>query len=489
MKLDNSQFWFGSEGSLRHVIDSQAKFMGRIPDESQTMDTHQSRLTSVESGVAIIRVQGSLTSTDSPWNELSGITSYNEIRNAIIEAISDDQIDKILLDVDTDGGDAKGVDDLATFIKLARKHKPIEAFISGSAFSAGYWIASAASKIYGPKMSETGSIGVISVVINRAKAMKDAGYEVTVFRGGKYKALVNPFEKLTDTAKKIYQDKLNVMEGFFLDAVSENRNIPRNKVKSQVGEGLTFFAEQSVANGLMDEVISFDDLFSRFVKQSTQNSGDRATLTEDIDMKKKVLTAESVAAIASGAAPELAEELQEEVVTSPVEDANEDTNEASAKDETPSTDAKANDGESGDTDETISEDDNTSAEDETPKAKDEDSLVTYLKEEVTQLRTDNASLKDRIHESSAVSLANESALKKIASEFIGNMSIGLGMAAMDLSGMETSAILSQYTGVKKKFSERFKVGSIASVMDDESEASSGASLSLVEQVSARANKI
>ena len=461
MKLENSLIWLGDESSLRHVVDAQVQFRGRTDPDDIGYD-ESSHLLSTAEGVGTVAVHGPLTNSDSFWNRLFGITSYNEIRNAIIEAINDDEVDRILLDMDTPGGDAKGVNELSDFILQAKQHKPIDTYVSGAAFSAGYWIASATDKIYGPKMSEAGSIGVVAILMNQADALKDKGYQVTVLRGGKFKALGNPYEKLTDTAKKIFQAKIDVMEGFFLDAVSENRNIPRASVKSQVGEGLTFFAKESVANGLMDEVISFDTLFNRLINQPNQGSAGRTVLSEDIDMKKKVLTAASVAALASGAPTGAVEDLLAEG----------DAADPKAEGEDPKAEGGA----------------------PAPKAdaSESTSLIAHLKGELATLRAENKAMDSELTSLRAkfqLADTNEGALKKLASEYIGGMAIGLGMSSMNLSGMETSTLLAQYTEVRSKFTTRFQIGASAEVEDGELPASSGDGLSFMERASIATNKL
>ena len=493
MKINSSTFWYGSEESLRDCVSAQEQMKGTIPEEEYLP---QSRLTSVQGGVAVINIQGPLTHQDSEFNQYFGITSYNEIRSAVVEALEDDGVDRILFDMDTQGGSAKGIDQLGDFIVKASKIKPIETFLSGSAFSAGYWIASATDKIYGSKMSEAGSVGVISMMMNQAKAMKDDGYEVTVFRGGKFKALGNPYEAMSDTAKKVYQDKVDIMYSFFLDAVSENRGISRSSVQKISGEGLTFFAEESVRRNLMDEVISFDDLYGRMVRQSN-SSGDRVTLNEGIDdmAKKKVFTEKSVAALSAGADSEKLEDLLDEAPSAkeetpevkaeadapPMNGSNKaEAQETSADAETPEVKVEADDG----TD--------TSATDVEPQAQASDSLVGYLKQELSEANAKVMNLTTDLEKATASAeeaTSNESALKKIAAQFVANMSVGLGMTAMDLSNMDTSVVLTQYADVSAKFSDQFKVGSLANVEDDEPEASSGAAPSPIELASIRANKL
>ena len=46
-----------------------------------------SHLIDVQEGVAIVSIKGSLTNKDSPWNRFFGVTSYNEIRAALINGL------------------------------------------------------------------------------------------------------------------------------------------------------------------------------------------------------------------------------------------------------------------------------------------------------------------------------------------------------------------------------------------------------------------
>ena len=470
-------YWLGDQASLETLVEAEAQINGRMFDGAE--DESHWRLLAVAEGVATLSIKGSLTSKDSPWNAFFGITSYNEIRNAIVAAVEDDDVSSILLDIDSGGGDAKGVSELADFIHEARKHKPIHSYVSGSAFSAAYWIASATESITGPKMSEAGSIGVIAMIPDYSKYYEEKKIKIHVFRGGKYKALGNGYEELTVAAQNIIQGKIDKMEGFFLDAVSENRNIPRSKVKAQVGEGLTFFADEAVENGLMDKVQSFDELYSRLIRSNAQSTG-RMTLSEG-DMKK-VLTEAAVAAKAAGASDEDVAALMEEEQTEAAAAETPEV-EAAAAEEAPETvQAEETEAEAAE-----------SETEETAEASEDTSLVAYLKDQVAELTKENASLTAKNIEMSGkveTMQANETGLKEIAATFIGQMCVPLGMAApAAVASMDTANVLAQYSEVRAKFTETFKVGASAEVADDEPESASASELSPVEQAAVAANNI
>jgi len=474
--------WLGTEASHLAVLAAQEDIRTKTLAGFDGSGLDENPILSVSDGVAVISIFGPLSNSDSMMNQMFGITSYNDIRSALVLAVNDPEVDSIILDVDTPGGDASGVSDIAEFISsVSANYKPVDVYVSGSAFSAGYWIASAADAIYGPKMAESGSIGVIAVIKNKVKMMEKDGIEAIVFRGGKYKALGNPYEKLTKDAKKIIQTKIDKMEGFFLDAVAANRNIPRASVKAQVGEGLTFFAEESVQNGLMDEVVPFDVLFSRHIKRK-KNKATRI-MNEDTDMGKKVLTDMSVAAIAAGATPESVDDLNKGVSEDEVLAASDKVETVEENVEVVASDDVAAKDE-------VSAPESVEVTDEV-SAKEETSLVAYLKEENAKLTLANADLSakfEKSESSSTLALANEVALKGIVEEYIAGMSVGLGMASMSLEGMNSDTVLKQYSSVRTEFTNRFKVGNVAEVEDDEPE-SSGKGLTAMELASIKSNKI
>lgn len=104
--------------------------------------------------VAIIPVRGSLGSDW--WSD----ARYGDIRVGFL-AIAADDVDAVVLDVDSPGGGAEGCFDLVDTIYAARGSKPIWAILSESAYSAAYALASAADRVIVPRTGGTGSIGVI----------------------------------------------------------------------------------------------------------------------------------------------------------------------------------------------------------------------------------------------------------------------------------------------------------------------------------------
>lgn len=479
MNIDyrNIGFWLGDWASLEAKLEADRQIQALASEGKDEEEEGFLRLLDVtDDGVAVITVKGSLTSRDSFWNRYFGLVSYTEIRNAVIYALENPAVKDIILDFDSNGGDAKGTSETAELVAKAKEHKPITSYISGTMYSAAYWIGAAATKVVGHKMSEAGSIGVIAIIPDYSQAYEKAGIKMHVFRGGKYKALGNGYEELTVAAQNIIQGKIDKMEGFFLEAVAEYRRIPRANVKEQVGEGLTFFAEEAVDNGLMDEIVNFDQLYSRLVAKYQSQQAGTMTLSE-VDMGKRVLTEAAIAAKAAGASEEEVAALAEEAIG---EETTEEEESTSSEEET--------------SEEETSEDEPEDESEESEEGESEeaaDPLTVYLKEQVAGLTKESAKLEAKNIELASkleASQAGEIALREVAATFIAQMGIALGMSVPStLASMDTANVMLHYTEVRKKFTETFKVGAAASVEDDTGEAAADGEPSGQHQAIVRAN--
>jgi signal peptide peptidase SppA len=497
---NNASFWLGTPASYETVISAQVKIQEhslRHHYDDDEEDSMSSPILSISEGIATVMVHGSLTSEDSFFNQMFGITSYNEIRNAIIEAVGSMEVSRIVLDIDSPGGSAKGIDDLGDFIKFASTRMPIVAHVSGEAFSAACWIATSCDSITGSRMSQHGSIGVIAVLQEMTKMAENEGIKFHVFRAGKYKAIGNPYEELAEESREIIQAQVDTIEGFFLDAISENRSISRGSVKSQVGEGLTFFAAEAVDKGLLDEVLSIQDLLTRLISLSNSNPRGLNASTEETSMATKALTAKASAALAAGASDEeinalLSAASEEELTAEQIA-----ANLAAAKLEGEGLELTAEqiaanlaaEGEGAQL--TAEELEIKAAADlaaAAPAVAAVDNLVTYLKEENQTLRQKITGL-----ESDSLKLAELNTmipqLKAALGEYVSGMSVRLGGSHLDTSSLELPSLIAQYTSTRTAMLKRYPVGGKASVDDSASDNSDADAATVTYMRSVKSNTI
>lgn len=213
----------------------------------------------VVEGIAIIPIQGTLVQKLGTLRPYSGMTGYDGIRACFLRALNDSEVKAICLDIDSPGGEVAGCFDLVDEIYAARGSKPVWAILSESAYSAAYALASAADKIIVPRTGGVGSVGVIVMHVDWSQKIKNDGLQVTIITYGDRKAESNPYEPLSETARKAIQSDIDEMGRLFVSTVSRNRGITEKTVRDT--EAACFLGADGVQLGLADRVASPDAAF------------------------------------------------------------------------------------------------------------------------------------------------------------------------------------------------------------------------------------
>ena len=213
----------------------------------------------VVEGIAIIPIQGTLVQKLGTLRPYSGMTGYDGIRACFLRALNDSEVKAICLDIDSPGGEVAGCFDIVDEIYAARGSKPVWAILSESAYSAAYALASAADKIIVPRTGGVGSVGVIVMHVDWSQKIKNDGLQVTIITYCYRKAESNPYEPLSETARKSIQSDIDEMGRLFVSTVSRNRGITEKTVRDT--EAACFLGADGVQLGLADRVASPDAAF------------------------------------------------------------------------------------------------------------------------------------------------------------------------------------------------------------------------------------
>lgn len=166
-------------------------------------------------------------------------------------------IKAVIIEVDSAGGLPIAGEEISNAIKNSKK--PVIAFIRGTGVSSAYWAVSSADKIFASKNSDVGSIGItLSYLSNVEKNRKD-GYKYEEISSGRYKDTGSPDKVLTEEEKLMLQKNVNTMYSNFVVAISENRKIPIEKVRS-FSDGSSVLGEEAIKIGLIDEIGGIDEV-------------------------------------------------------------------------------------------------------------------------------------------------------------------------------------------------------------------------------------
>jgi len=221
-------------------------------------------------GIAVIPVHGTLVRRALGVEAASGLTSYGDIADRLDEALSDPRVNGILLDIDSPGGEAGGVFELADRIRAANNIKPVWAHANDSAYSAAYAIAASATRLTLSRTAGVGSIGVIALHIDQS--IKDAkeGVQYTAIYAGQHKNDFSPHAPLSPQATTALQSEVDRLHGIFVEHIARMRGIDPDAVRAT--EAGLLFADDAVATGLADAVASFDQVITEFAQQLTPQS-------------------------------------------------------------------------------------------------------------------------------------------------------------------------------------------------------------------------
>ena len=210
-----------------------------------------------DAGIAVIEVSGSLVNRASGMDAQSGLTSYEQLGNEILEAATDPQVRGILLRLDSYGGEANGAWDVASLIEEAARVKPVWASVDDWALSAGYLLASAADRIWVTRTGGVGSVGIIAMHLDQSGFDAANGLRYTTIFAGDRKNDFNPHEPLSTEARDVLVAEVNRLYGMFVDAVARRRSLSADDVRGT--EAGILYGEDSVARGFADRVGTFRD--------------------------------------------------------------------------------------------------------------------------------------------------------------------------------------------------------------------------------------
>jgi len=210
------------------------------------------------SKTAILPLYGVISQRMNLLAEYSGGTSTDLFGRWFDDAMADETVSRIVLDVDSPGGSVYGIAELSNKIYKARGTKPILAVANSLMASAAYWVASAADEIFVTAGGEVGSVGVIAVHVDQSKANENAGINVSYITAGEHKADGNPDAPLTDDARAFIQSRVNEYYEKFTSDVARFRGKDKSYVQASFGKGRVFGASQAIKVGMADKIGSLE---------------------------------------------------------------------------------------------------------------------------------------------------------------------------------------------------------------------------------------
>ncbi len=253
---------------------------------------------------AILGITGPLVNHLSFAEFFAGYNSYEWIMEDLKNAINDETVANIVLDFDSPGGSSSEMFEMAAYIRKMGAKKPIYGWVGSMAASAAYGLASACKQIYANPAAEIGSVGTMIVASHQEEPDGDGVKYIQIVATDSPMKNADP---TTPEGMQSYLDRINSINGQFIEMLAANRGVTTDFVKSNFGKGAVFSGREALDRRMIDGTFAtFDDFMSFLTKDQGGNT-----------MKDDGIKAEDMApVVAEDAAPVVAEEASE---TEPVE--------------------------------------------------------------------------------------------------------------------------------------------------------------------------
>lgn len=182
----------------------------------------------------------------------------NDYINLLEEAENNDNIDAVILRINSPGGEVIASEKLARKIKEASEKKTVVAYIETLGASGSYMAAASTDYIVAEKHSIVGSIGVRMDIVHYYGLMEKLGVNATVIKAGEYKDIGSPYRPMTPEEKAYLEKMINETYLDFVKWVAENRNMTLNETL-KVADGKIYSGSDAQKVGLVDEVGTEED--------------------------------------------------------------------------------------------------------------------------------------------------------------------------------------------------------------------------------------
>ncbi|HEY9793506.1 MAG TPA: signal peptide peptidase SppA [Candidatus Obscuribacterales bacterium] len=209
--------------------------------------------------IMVLRLYGPITDDDEGSSFFPHVDTAGWVKRKLRKAVDQDNVKAVLLRINSPGGTVGMSQEVYDAIKAARaKGKIIAVSMGDITASGGYYIASAADRIFANPGTLTGSIGVIMHLLNWQETEKKIGLAPNVIKSGAFKDIGSPDRPMSAEEKDLLQNIIMDSYDQFVSAVADGRKMDKEQVK-KLADGRIYSGRQAVKVKLVDELGSYDD--------------------------------------------------------------------------------------------------------------------------------------------------------------------------------------------------------------------------------------
>ncbi len=193
----------------------------------------------------VVTGRGTTSRTGSP------IMAADTVVEALEEAAENEEIDAILLRVDSPGGSPFASELIWQATRRAAERKPIVASFSDLAASGGYYVACGIGEVVAGPATLTGSIGAFVARPAFPEVLQRLGVGSEALLRGSHAEILLPGSRLSPDTRAWLRKDIEAVYKRFVERVAEGRDLDRSRVEL-VARGRVWTGEQAAALGLVD---------------------------------------------------------------------------------------------------------------------------------------------------------------------------------------------------------------------------------------------
>lgn len=222
-------------------------------DNSITIQDYISKVSennNSENNIAVIYLDGDIDSVSSSYGN-TNITSEN-FKIKLDKALEINNLKGIVIRINSGGGSAlesKKIYDMIMELKV-----PVYVSIGNIAASGGYYISSAADKIFIEKFGLTGSIGVVSMLPKYVGTLNKLNINVNHITRGKYLNISDPSVELTNEDRIAYMNRLEAVYNEFKNDILVKRTGLNPNSLENIAQGKVWLGLEAKELKLVDEI-------------------------------------------------------------------------------------------------------------------------------------------------------------------------------------------------------------------------------------------
>ena len=261
----------------------EARVNGVAVAADDILEIEAARRKPVRNGrVAVLPMFGSISHRAGSIESSFG-TSAEQFGRDFDSLMDSPEVGGLILDVDSPGGSVSGIQELADKIRGRRGEKPIVAVANANAFSAAFWIATAADELVVTPSGSVGSVGVVAMHEDQSEMNEKIGLKPTFIHAGKNKIEGNPHAPLDQESHAEIQRHVDRHHDAFVSALAKNRDTTDFKVRNNFGGGRIFGGKEAIERGMADRVATFEQIIAEMTgtlqpKKSTRADVERRKL-------------------------------------------------------------------------------------------------------------------------------------------------------------------------------------------------------------------